>query len=72
VDAGNADIVILLHAVAHDVGGDDGFFGDRDVGGAGAEHGDGAGTFRQRLADDGDGAAASWYRVFGKARLTAR
>ena len=55
VDAGNADIVIFLHAVAHDLGGDDRFLGDRDVGRAGTENRNQAGTLGLRLERDGDG-----------------
>ena len=42
VDAGDSDVVEVLDAVAHEFGGDDGFFGDGDVAGAGRDDEDGA------------------------------
>ncbi len=62
VQPGHADVVDALHAVAHDFGGDGGFFGHRQIAGAGADDGDETGALRQRFfsrwsrsgqADDG-------------------
>ena len=43
---GDADIMNALHVVAHDFGGDGGFFGDRQVACAGADDGDKPGRLR--------------------------
>src|SRR5690606_8649873 len=56
VNAGNADVGDAFDAVAHDLGGDGRLFHDREVAGAGADDGDGARSFGQRFADDGDAA----------------
>ena len=40
MDAGYADVVNRVHFIAHYFGGDLGFFGHRDVAGAGADYGD--------------------------------
>ena len=53
VHAGHAHVGDSLHAIAHDLGGDGGLLGDRQVAGAGADHGDGAGPLGQGLALDG-------------------
>src|SRR5581483_6174639 len=42
VNTGDADIVEMLDVVAHDLGGGDRLFGDRNVAGAGGDDGDGA------------------------------
>lgn len=49
VDTRDADIVEALHGLAKCGAGDGGFFGDGRIAGAGAEHGDFAGQFRERL-----------------------
>ena len=56
VDAGNTNIVIFLHAVAHDFSGDYSFLSDRDIGGAGAENGNYTTAFWLRFKSNGNGA----------------
>ena len=52
------DIVDALDAMAEDLERDRGFLGDRQIGGARAEHADRAVVFRQRQALGGDAAGA--------------
>jgi len=79
VDAGDSDIVEMLDAVAHEFGGDDGFFGDGDVAGAGGDNRDHALAVELAVAVEGDGsgfgavgeilfeAGAVWGGCFGLA-----
>ncbi len=56
VDAGDADVVEMLDAIAHEAGGEQGFFGDGNIAGAGGDHRDGAFAGDFFVAFDGDGA----------------
>jgi len=57
VNAGDAYVGDEFDRVAHEAGGDDGFFGDGKVAGAGADNGDGALPLRNvRALGEGDGA----------------
>ena len=56
VDAGNTNIVIFLHAVAHDLSGNYSFLSDRDIGGTGAENGNYTTAFWLRFKSNGNGA----------------
>ena len=56
VQAGHADVVDALHAVAHDFGGDGGFLGHRQIARAGADDGDETGALGQRFFLDGHAA----------------
>ena len=69
MDAGDPDVVKMLDGIAHQFGGDDGFFGDRDVAGASRDHGDGSlAMFREVFVQD-DGAGQ--FAVFSLANLFA-
>ena len=56
VQAGHADVVDALDAVAHDFGGDGGFLGHRQIARAGTDDGDEPGALGQRLFFDGHAA----------------
>ena len=55
MNAGDADIVEAVDAVAHELGGELGFFGDGNVAGAGGDDADDAFTSDLAIAFDGDG-----------------
>ncbi len=57
MDAGDADVVVMLDIVAHDFGGDDNLFGDWDVTGAGRNYGDDALAVFRGITLQNDGAA---------------
>ncbi len=56
MNAGDSDVVKMFDFVAHEFGGDDGFFGDRDVAGSGGDHGDDALAVLHGIALQNDGA----------------
>ena len=58
MQTGNTDVVISLHAVAHNLSGDNGFFSNWNISSAGTKDGNRTGAFRQRLADNSDGAGS--------------
>ena len=55
MNAGDADIVEAVDAVAHELGGELGFFGDGNVAGAGGDDADDPFTSDLAIAFDGDG-----------------
>ena len=63
MDAGYADVVNGVDFVAHHFGGDLGFFGDGEIAGAGADHGDH--SFAARLAVAPDSQRAGGFEIFG-------
>ena len=56
VDAGDADVIEMLDAIAHDLRGEQGFFGDRNVAGAGGDDENLAFAGDFAIALDGDDA----------------
>jgi len=66
VNAGYADVGDELDCVAHESGGDYGFFGDGQVAGAGADdHDSSLALGNVRALREGDGAAVSWNSARG-------
>ena len=67
VNAGDSDIVDGVHVIAHQFGGDLGFFRDRNIAGAGADHGDPALAVHGTVAPEADGAGER--KIFGFRQL---
>jgi hypothetical protein len=65
VDAGDSDVVEMLDAVAHEFGGDYGFFGDGDVAGAGGDYRDHSFAVELAVAVEGDGSGERAVDGFG-------
>ena len=68
VDAGDADVVEPLDAIAHQVGGDRRFLGDRDIRRAGRRDGDRALAGRRPHACTVIARAVAWYSASGMRR----
>ena len=56
MNAGDTDVVNGVHLVAHDLGGDLSFFGNRNIAGAGAHYGDDAFSTNGLVAPESNGA----------------
>ena len=69
MQAGDADIEDALDAVAHDFGGDGGFFGDRRIAGAGRDDDDGALSRQIAVLPEHEGAGQRIVRGLGNALL---